>query len=138
MVGRSPPLLDRATRQLREPAAAAADADGDNRAAGNVEPMYVVRSEIPHLAQRVPDLGLAGDAQGDAAHRAVIGHPQEDHPAVGIGERHRRLGDAGVCDALLELDVMPLGRELGRELPGREFGGRRVPVIGTVRTVRGV
>ena len=124
MVGRAPPLLDLAAGQLREAVPAPPDSNGHDRAPVDVERVHAVRSEIPHPAERVPDLGLAAGAQVHTANGSVVRHAEENDPAVGVGERHRRLRDARMRYALLELDVETLTRELRCELlRGERSGG---------------
>ena len=122
MVGRAAPLLDLAAGQLREPALAPPDGDGHDRAPIDVEPVQLMRPEVSHLAERVADLGLATGAQVHSANGSVVRGAEEQHPAVGVGERHRRLRDPRMRNALLELDVETLTGELRRKLRRGERG----------------
>ena len=61
-------------------------------------------------------------AQVHTANGSVVRGAEEQDPAVGVGERHRRLRDARMRNALLELDVETLTRELRRKLHRGERG----------------
>ena len=127
VVGGAAPFLHRAAGELRESVPAAPDPDGHDRAPIHDEPMDVVRPQVAHLAQGVPEPGLAAGSEVHAADRPVVGHAEEHHPAIGVRERHRRLGDARVRHTLLELDMKTLTRELHRERRGAERGRRSTP-----------
>ena len=127
VVGGAAPLLHRAARELRESVPAAPDPNGHDRSPLHDEPMDVVRPQVAHLAQAVPEPGLAVGSEVHAADHPVVGHTEEHHPAIGVGERHRSLGDAVPRHAFLELDKGTLTGELRREFRAGERGRRNAP-----------
>ena len=135
VVGCATSFLDLAVARLGEPVPLAIQSDSSDISARCFEPVDLVVAKSDEASQPVVDLDLFVATEREAHDLPRIGDTEQDHPAVGVGERHSCLGDSIEWDAFLEFDALALGRELLGELFGAEVLDRRPGTCGVKERV---
>ena len=122
---RSPPtLLHLPVGQLRKRVLARTDRYGHHYATFYQHAIDSVGTEIPNLPQCLMQCGLTRKAEPGAFQGTTVGHSCQDHPSVGVGERHGSLGYTSMGNTFFKLDVLALVREGCFKLLRGKFSSR--------------
>ena len=117
----TPSLLDLATGQLSEAVAASCHSDGQHGPAVDNQSLKLVLAQVADLLQGVAQLDFALGLEIRPPDRPVVGHSQQDHSTLRVGERHRRLADRPLRETFLEFHMLAFDRKLSRELLSGEL-----------------